>query len=159
MADGRTHFIANVVSGTAMTLAAHRLLDDPQAWTYVALGSMIGAIITPDLDQEGRTHTENLLRRIPVVGFVFQVSWYPYAILFRHRGASHTLLFGTLSRVLYSILLILFWLIFASGLLWMFNASPQRLIAATLHALAQLASAYLVAAWFGQDVVHYIFDL
>lgn len=158
MADGQTHFLWNVIGGATLTALAIRYLPTDQDWQYVAVGSLIGSIITPDMDLEGRTHTENLMRKIPVVGLLFQFSWYPYAVLTNHRGMSHNLLLGTPSRMLYGLLLLLFWLTFVSGMVYQLGGVPDTLITGIWDFIVQPRGGYLLLAWYAQDIVHYVLD-
>ena len=157
MADGKTHFIGNVIVGGTMTYAAWRLLE-PGVWPYVAVGAAVGTLVTPDMDLEGRTHTENLMRQIPVVGLMFQFTWYPYAVLTKHRGISHSLLWGTLSRLAYMIVMSAFWAMVIVGLSWYAGGDPQKWLDGIREFLMQFRSAYLLAAWYLQDVTHYVLD-
>lgn len=158
MADGVTHLTFNVVAGAAVSWLAYRHLQDADAWRYVAVGAAIGSLITPDMDLEGKTHTEALMRRIPGVGFVFQWGWYGYAMAFRHRGYSHSLLWGTPSRVLYSLFLLMVGLVVASGFMWYTGRDPAPMLDAVTGFVAHFRSVWLFAAWWVQDVVHYLLD-
>ena len=151
MSDGRTHFIANIAAGSAMTLLAAWYA--PAAVAPVAVGATIATFVTPDADIDHTTHPEDVLRRIPVVGYAFQVIWFPYALAMPHRGTSHHWLFGTAGRVGYTALLTLFavWLAQHVGL--------------SLDALREIAErwtwahvALLVGAWWVQDMTHLALD-
>ena len=157
MADGETHFLANVVGGAGMSLLAYTYLPREMVLPVV-VGSVIGAFVTPDADLEGRTHSEALLRKIPVVGIVFQVSWYPYALLHRHRGVSHWPVVGTMGRAVYSALAILCLLLFWCGLLWYIGNDPTRIVEVVVTLLWQLANVYVLAAWIAQDLIHLLLD-
>lgn len=158
MANGVTHFTSNVIAGSVLTWLAWRQLPDTQAWVYVGVGAAIGAIVTPDLDLEGRTHTEALMRRIPGVGFIFQWGWYGYAVLFRHRGYSHHILLGTPSRVAYAFVLLVLALLVVSGAYWVAGRDPTALVDGVTAFVAHFRSAWLFAAWWAQDANHYVLD-
>lgn len=100
MASGKAHFAGNVAAGLLATGITLRLAG-PELASEVLVGATIGTIITPDLDLEGTTYTERLLRQVPGLGLLWQVLWYGYAMLTRHRGISHLPLVGTASRYLW----------------------------------------------------------
>jgi uncharacterized metal-binding protein len=67
-----------------------------------AIGCLSGILISPDLDMAGRTISESLLIRWNILlGRLWVVLWFPYAMLSKHRGLSHVPVFGTIGRVLY----------------------------------------------------------
>lgn len=168
MPDGIRHFQIGVFAGGAAVLGAAAYADLPTA-RAVAIGSLIGLLITPDLDQEGSTFTEHVLRRVPLVGYLFQVSWYGYALLFRHRGWSHHIIIGTPTRILWSLLLLAFWACTAVGLatLWA-GASLQVAARDWLPAAGELLlhvanvtagdALAVLLAWWLQDLWHILAD-
>ena len=65
-------------------------------WFY--LGCELGAVFTPDLDMETKTLAESA----PIFGTVWQIIWYPYALVMDHRSfLSHFPVVSTLIRALY----------------------------------------------------------
>jgi uncharacterized metal-binding protein len=106
MADGEVHLLGNLALGTALVVGAHAIGLPLEP---VLVGAAFGTIITPDYDLEGKTVTEDVLRSIPLFGFMWQWSWYGYAMLFKHRGLSHNVFLGTLGRVGWLGLLTFFW--------------------------------------------------
>lgn len=153
MPDGNAHFAANVACGLAMTGAAAWYA--PALVAPVAAGALIGAFITPDLDLESTTHSEALLRRIPVIGLLFQMLWYPYALMCRHRGVSHWPVVGTLGRLAY--IAIMAALIGGFALGWA-ALLDEQLPAVTWPAVPWLSAAALLAAWTVQDLTHWALD-
>lgn len=139
-----------------MTVLAHHYA--PEAWLYVAAGSVIGAFITPDMDLEVKTHTEALLRRVPVVGITFQSAWYPYSLLHRHRGWSHHILVGTAGRVAYSLVVLFCLLMFAAGVMWLAGRDPSDMVLGVSAWVLSLRSPWLYVAWWGQDIIHLMLD-
>ena len=162
MPDGITHFEIGLLAGSAAVLAAAAYADPP-AVRAVLLGSAIGLLITPDLDQEGTTFTERVLRHVPLVGFLFQVSWYGYALLFRHRGWSHNIIIGTPSRILWSLFLLLFWTCAAGGLA-AFGAGAALPVtvpdwpAVIAEFVPRLAHPGVLLGWWLQDALHVLLD-
>jgi uncharacterized metal-binding protein len=150
MPDGRIHFVANGVAGAALVLLA-----TPEVKLPVLIGAAIGAFVTPDLDLESTTHSEALLRQIPVVGLLFQVLWYPYALLHAHRGVSHWPIVGTLGRLAYLVVLAGVISIFALGWAALVGSTTPP---PTLPQLTFDQAACLFAAWIAQDLVHLLLD-
>lgn len=152
MADGKTHFASNVLLGVGLTLGAAGYLP-ADAFAPVLAGAVIGTFITPDADVDHTSYPEAALRRIPVVGFVFQVAWFPYALAMPHRGLSHHLVLGTAGRIAYTALMLY-------AALWL--AQHVGLSLAALYDAAQALTwahvALFVGAWWAQDVAHYVLD-
>jgi uncharacterized metal-binding protein len=134
-----------------------------------AIGSAIGWILSPDLDQEGRTFTERLLRKIPGVGFVFQALWYPYAMLTKHRGLSHaiamgtiltpvTTWFGTLTRIAWSVLLSLGVVVVLTFIRALAGESWLGMPAWWYELWRYLTLPAVLLAWAWQDFVHVALD-
>lgn len=73
-----------------------------------SLGAIIGGVLlSPDLDQDGKTKTETLMERVPLLGTLWFMFWYPYARAIKHRHwSSHAPIIGTLGRLLYMLLML-----------------------------------------------------
>lgn len=144
MANGSVHFKANVLCGLS-TLALLNInnntiyIDTIQVHIdniQVSIGLLLGTIITPDYDFD-KIYIKKIIKKIPVLGFLWNLYWYPYSKLFKHRGLSHNVLLGTLTRFLYLSLPIL--------LFCLFNNISFTYI-------------YILLGWYIQDFVHYILD-
>lgn len=103
MASGREHTFGTIILTPLAGLAAWHLSHGDQAITFLATaGCFSGIFISPDLDMPTRTISEStLLRWSWGIGYLWIALWYPYALLFRHRGISHCPLVGTCTRLLY----------------------------------------------------------
>ncbi|WKN40584.1 DUF2227 family putative metal-binding protein [Tunicatimonas pelagia] len=103
MAAGRTHNVGTLVLVPVVTWIAWELSHHDMFTTSLAgVGCFCGIFISPDLDMKQRTVSETTLLRWSLgIGYIWIFLWYPYAMLFRHRGISHTPVFGTITRVLY----------------------------------------------------------
>lgn len=99
--EGRHHHRVTLVLA-GVTLIAPIVTGDVRALAMTA-GALTGLVVEPDLDVDHRTHSENLVYRHAgrAVGLLWQIYWYPYALLNPHRGVSHWPLVGTLTRALY----------------------------------------------------------
>lgn len=161
MSDGNVHFMGNVAMGGAITLLAWAVAPDQDLWQPVLAGAIVGALVTPDADQEVKTFPEHLLLDIPLigkyVGAIFIGYWMPYAVWCKHRGTSHMLFLGTLTRVAWSLVCILTMVFFAVGVAWKFG-DPQ----ATWDSLAGFVfkprSFGFYFAWWLQDWSHLMLD-
>ena len=147
MANGSVHFKANVLCGLS-TLALLNI-NNNTIYIYntqvhidtiqVSIGLILGTIITPDYDFD-KTYIKKIIKKIPVIGFLWNLYWYPYSKLFKHRGLSHNLLLGTITRVLYLSLPILLFCLFTNT--YIYNNTYM----------------YILLGWYIQDFVHYILD-
>lgn len=147
MANGSVHFKANVLCG----LSIFALLNISNNNIYintiqthidiiqVHIGLLLGTIITPDYDFD-KIYIKKIIKKIPVLGFLWNLYWYPYSKLFKHRGLSHNVLLGTLTRVLYLNLPILLFCLFNN--IYIYNNTYI----------------YILLGWYIQDFVHYILD-
>ncbi len=122
------------------------------AWVRVggisarALGAFSGAyafsmvFLSPDLDLVDSRPT----RRWGPLSFL----WRPYAWIFRHRGASHDIIWGPLIRLLYLGLLVL-----AAGV-----AASAALGRPVFRGLAQVDIAAVLLGAYAPNVVHVVCD-
>lgn len=94
MARGKTHDRINLIIGSVFTGALIGLERNYLVVAGFVAGFLLSTlVVSPDLDIGPKKRTRWL-----------QFFLYPYSIFFRHRGHSHSILFGTLTRVLYGIL-------------------------------------------------------
>ncbi len=160
MPAGRAHFVIGLLGGAALVSAADWYAGDPALTRAVAVGAGIGLLVTPDADQEGTlSFTERLLCRVPLVGWLWANSWWGYAHLFRHRGISHSLVFGTATRVAWLTFIATFWLLFVAGLACALDGQPRAgwlpLAAGWLRAVFHPA---ILVGWWWQDLLHVAAD-
>lgn len=147
MANGKTHAKDSIdlgtVIGPVVAGGSYALWGDLGLSVVLGLmtllGSWMGVLFTPDLDMETRT----LVDRLPIIGPLWSVLWYPYAWAIPHRSwLSHTPLLGTAIRQLY------FW-----GIVWVV-LSPEWVL--------DLPGSMIYWAWFvglfTSDVAHWTRD-
>ena len=111
MPSGRVHEAINLTVlglGGLVYLAQSpkEALGEPRVLAF-ALSYLVGTfLVTPDLDlAEKRVRAKG---RWGILG----VLWWPYGVLFRHRGLSHTWILGPLTRLLYlAFVLYLLWVL------------------------------------------------
>lgn len=95
MAKGRTHDAFNLFFGMVATGVLIGLGLDFFVWPFFLIGWLFATLIfSPDTDIMPKKRSGLL-----------QFFLYPYSILFKHRGLSHGIILGTLSRVAYAIIL------------------------------------------------------
>lgn len=116
MPSGHIHAQDSILIGAGvLTLAVWQNWDLAPS-VAVAAGSVSGLVLSPDLDQDGWTRSELILRRIPLVRYIFFIYWLPYAWIMPHRHwASHAPVVGTVVRLLYLAPLVLFLLWFTES--------------------------------------------
>jgi len=102
MPTGKTHRAITIIATVAVSCAILATTLGVDATLYYAAGGAVGLVITPDADIDTKDSVEHkLLREIPLIGAAWYALWWPYARMFRHRGVSHWLVIGTLTRLLY----------------------------------------------------------
>ncbi len=103
MASGKIHAACSLALAATTFGAIAGGLGDTRLGGACAAGCIAGIFVTPDLDQEGISHSENTLIKATFgVGFLWLMLWYPYAKLIPHRSPlSHFPVLGTALRLLY----------------------------------------------------------
>jgi uncharacterized metal-binding protein len=103
MASGRVHAACSVVLAAVSYGVVAGALGDFRASAACAAGCVMGIFMTPDLDQEGLSSSENALIKLSLgIGFLWLMLWYPYARAIKHRSPlSHFPILGTAGRLFY----------------------------------------------------------
>lgn len=103
MASGQIHAGCSIALAAASFGGIVGALNDYLAGAAGATGCLLGILLTPDLDQEGLSSSENaVIKHTLGLGYLWLLLWYPYARLIRHRSPwSHLPLLGTAGRLLY----------------------------------------------------------
>lgn len=92
-------------------------LIEPQC-IGLAVGSVIGHLLTPDIDHHYTTYEElRIYRYNKLLGFLWWLYWLPYERIVPHRGISHVPIVGTATRFVYLLWLPL-WYTEGYGLFW-----------------------------------------
>ena len=156
--DGKAHYTANLLSGAAMVLFAAAEMP-AETVVPVLIGSAAGTFITPDYDFEHNLPKWKI-GRVPVLGPLWNLLWYPYALLVKHRSfVSHSPVFGTLGRIGYLLGVALFtcWVM---GSLWQGAEQWLPMFVNWLSAMWDSGIALLIIVpWCVQDIVHLTLDL
>lgn len=104
MASGNFH--ANVAKVAAPSVMIGLILHHSPAEAAIAYGLLVGILITPDLDHSAITFEE---KRFLKLNRRFGKLWLKlsnlYSKRFIHRGQSHWIIFGTITRLPYGLLL------------------------------------------------------
>lgn len=110
MPEHQVHDIAvvsmTVVATPIVGLAAHALsLPGLVVAAGFAVGGLSGLLLTPDLDVDSGCYSMQWMRKLggPALGAIWQWYWWPYSLLFAHRGLSHAPVVGTATRVVYAL--------------------------------------------------------
>ena len=135
--NGKAHFSVN----TFVLVATFGVVGvtNPEVLLPAMTGATTGLMITPDYDFKS-IYIKSVIAKIPIVGVLWNAYWTPYAILFKHRKLSHNILFGTLTRFIYLLLIPIVFLVY-SGI----NIDIKSL-------------AIFLGFWYIQDFSHYILD-
>jgi uncharacterized metal-binding protein len=95
MSSGKFHDKLNLITGAVLTGVLIGFERSPEIISSFVAGWLIATFIfSPDTDIMPKKRTGPL-----------QFLLYPYSILFKHRGVSHSFLLGTFIRIIYCIVL------------------------------------------------------
>lgn len=139
MASGKAH--SRIAHGVTWVMALVSVtvagMGHSAEALFIFTGSLLGWLITPDIDIPHRTHEEMRLWKVsPVLGLFWQKYWYAYALLIPHRHwLSHLPGVGTVLRMAYA----LWWLPLVVDVPWMILG-------------------WVAVGWTVQDVVHLAAD-
>jgi uncharacterized metal-binding protein len=105
MPDGTTHSLATLLLAGTVGLGSYHLhlLDQPHA-IAMAGGCLAGLLLTPDLDVDTGSDSDDWIRRLFGRGpaIVWWILWRPYSYLIPHRSPlSHFPIVGTVIRLGY----------------------------------------------------------
>ena len=142
MASGTTH--ANIAKITAHASAVGLLFPESPEKAAISFGMLIGILVTPDLDHHVKTREEaRLLDFNKRLGQAWMLYTKPYSKLFSHRGVSHWLIIGTLTRLpwIFPPLTIIWFLLFKTT-----GVDTQELFS------------YVLIGWTIQDTIHIVTD-
>jgi uncharacterized metal-binding protein len=156
MASGRTHNATSTLAACVFAGLAIKQLDPNLA--IAAGGCLFGIFAGPDEDQETVTKAEwDLVKSLPVLGWLWVAIWDIYARLFEHRAfASHAPVVSTLIRLAYLILE----LQLGRLLLWRVSVALGYEIDVSFS-LAWLAKPWLfwfTCGWAASDTLHWLLD-
>lgn len=161
MSSGKTHSTAALV--TLLPIAGFSIYLASQGFVEPAIGLTVGGVcgwlVTPDADVDGITHEEVRWFKInPLLGHVWHLFWWPYGKMFKHRGSSHIIFWGTLTRILYIVATVTL-----GQLLWVLCLEPNFIGADLFFVHLYNSFPYFCRAtylaWSVQDAIHVIFDI
>ena len=149
MAQYKTHTLFNLLLALPLFLAALFYLLHPKLYYEATFAGafLYGTLfMSPDLD------IANKIKLFSLRGF-FSLPFRLYARVFKHRGLSHHVIFGTLTRVL--------WLAIAAlGILYLVNqALPSRDSVMNLYQMYKPFIWYGLGGLFAADLCHLLLDL
>lgn len=98
MASGKIHMTVNVLTGASAVGMAYYLGLQIEP---ILVGSILGTVITPDYDLM-KSLPKSIIRKIPILGWLWCWFWWPYAKLLKHRSFwSHSIFVSTILRFFY----------------------------------------------------------
>lgn len=139
MAKGKKHAMATRRTLWLLFMVSGVIIAYYRQWelTGLFMGATMGHLITPDIDHHWVTYEEHRMYRINrLFGTLWYIYWSPYQWVFKHRGLSHVIGFGTLTRFIY--------------LLW---------YPLTLYPEYYVLYVCIYLTWFIQDYIHLILDI
>jgi len=104
MPDGKTHSAITAVAAGVITVSLWRAGFTGEEVRLAATGCLTGIVLSPDLDVDGGFLGHVLVTKYlgKIVGTIWRVFWWPYAVLAPHRSwMSHAPLISTLLRLGY----------------------------------------------------------
>lgn len=165
MSSGKVHARIAGLVGVGVAVTAFGLIARGQVDLAVglSLGSIAGAVVTPDIDQEATTLEEIRMYQIaPPLGWAWQWAWYGYAKAFPHRGISHAAFIGTLTRVGYALLLLIMlrWMAMGIRVDWcaIHGCEPWPAQVGFVWLVPPLAVVGFLGGWMLQDLGHIVAD-
>lgn len=115
MPSGKTHTAINVTTVIFVLVIAFFVRELCQPLFLCTIGFLFSTFfLNPDLD----IWRSNVSKRWKF----FRLYWYPYTLLFKHRGYSHHIVIGPTSRILYLLLPVFFF----------YHRIPQEIIKESL---------------------------
>lgn len=104
MSDGKTHAGITAAASGLLAIGMWRLGFTAEQIRLTAEGCMSGILLSPDMDVDagflGYSYVDKYLGKI--VGTLWKVLWWPYAVLIPHRSwFSHAPIISTSLRLLY----------------------------------------------------------
>ncbi len=155
MSDGKTHDRIGLFFGIVFAVIIFLLIEVILGISFAAGWLLSLFVFSPDTDLMPK-------KRTGILAFVL----YPYSILFKHRGVSHSLLLGTLSRVIYifiTLIIIIFvlskmgYVEFNFSNFWM--ASQQFIVGFSWDRPIYRIIIAFYGGMFGADTVHIMLDM
>ena len=155
MAQGKNHDRINLIVGTVLASLLWISLKSFLLLGFFSSGWLFSTFIfSPDSDFMPK-------KRAGILRFVL----YPYALLFKHRGVSHSFIWGTLTRLIYLILMT-FLGIFVLSKMDYLKTNHEDFLAIILDIIRNfnlenpfyLAMVWLYLGMFGADFTHVLTD-
>ena len=155
MSDGKTHDRIGLFAGVVCFVNIDLFLGWKLGVPFI-LGWLLALFIfSPDTDLMPR-------KRIGILAFFL----YPYSLFFKHRGVSHSIILGTLSRVIYILLTLLLLILILSKMgyiefnfsIFVFALKSFVLDFSLDKPIYQMITSFYMGM-FGADAVHVILDI
>lgn len=169
MASGSTHATISVIAATAIQFVPETVVQ-PTFSILASVGCLVGCIISPDLDIDGRIYGDSVIeRQSSLFAQYWRLLWYPYREALKHRSFwSHFPLVSTLIRLIYLCCPLIIVLIkdqpSSSSVKVMLFSLVSQVLAIPFWGLVYLAWMYPTEAMWGvaglavSDFLHWIAD-
>ncbi len=165
MADGKTHaagtrtlamflFVGQITNGIHQGYPLQTIFFSSLTLSIGALG---GLFLTPDLDVDIGSDSEDEVREISPLGAnLWWIYWFPYRKLIPHRSPlSHWPVIGTLGRLLY--LSIAYWILLAVA--YFLNSTALGILQQAGIGLLEFPYFYIaVVGLASADTLHFLMD-
>ncbi|MBT7608332.1 MAG: DUF2227 family putative metal-binding protein [Bacteriovoracaceae bacterium] len=156
MSSGKFHDKINLLTGAILTGALIGFERSAEIVLSFVMGWLIATFIfSPDTDIMPKKRTGP-----------FQFLLYPYSILFKHRGISHSFLLGTAIRILYSVILfgIILFVLYRMKLISYSGQDYLFFIKSFIQNWDLSLLSYKIVSWFFvgmfvSDIHHYCVDI
>lgn len=106
MPSGRTHLNVNMALGIVVVpIVCLWVAPTNEIAVSFSAGYIVGSLfMSPDLDVDFYSINQWNVKKYfgGIVGKLYAWYWYPYARLFKHRGISHWVGLGTITRLAYA---------------------------------------------------------
>ncbi len=155
MSSGKTHDYLNMTAGALLAGVMIGASWPAIVITPFVAGWLVATLIfSPDADVMPKKRTK-----------ILRLILYPYSIIFKHRGLSHSLLFGTITRIFYAVVVFgLF--VFVLSKMGYIDFGTHNYLAYLGHfvvnynydLVAYKAVTWLYLGMFGADLLHLLLD-
>lgn len=166
MPDGLTHYRQSKRALIPITLIAGVLsyTYSPTAGLGFLCGSIVGTVVTPDIDSPAQSYEETrMIRWNRPVGKLYSAFWESYQVLHKHRGLSHWPIIGTAGRFFYLFIVLRLFLYLLGGFcydLWD-SSCASYLMETHPFSLLFIFPEFFIWTFIGQcvpDTIHIIAD-
>lgn len=156
MSTGKTHLKASLILAAGFSIGA--LISRDVTLLQCVAGSLVGVLVTPDLDVDAKNISSTIIKRKAgnFVVALWDMFWYQYRKSFKHGSfGSHFPVYSTFVRLAY----IYFWVIFVPHfLIWLLFDVYWSLPYVLFWYAREVVSFYFFYGICSSDIIHYFLD-